>query len=188
MTRTPSVFPASSRPLPPSSSPANQSPRSHSTLPSASLESLSWSQSTPRQALPIPPSLVSRPSPSSLHRPLLSCLFASSNYSPASESAESRQQPSNKHVHTPSWLVSSRLRLAPGAGLRGRNLKEDKRPAPKNHHPVILDARPECATIRQPAVGTNREEGRLARSRRQGWGHGAGVYSDGHPSQPGVLA
>src|SRR5258708_6829029 len=80
-THTPSLFPASSRPPSPSSNPATQSPRSHSTLPSASPELPSSSQSTPPPVLPTSPSLVSRHSPSSLQRSLLSRNLGASNTS-----------------------------------------------------------------------------------------------------------
>src|SRR5216683_3610988 len=79
--RTPSVFPAFSQRPSPSSNPATQSPRFHSSHPSASLELLSSSQSTPPPALPTSPSLVSRLSLSSLQRSLLSRNLAASNTS-----------------------------------------------------------------------------------------------------------
>src|ERR1700675_134246 len=63
-TRTPSVFPASSPYPPPSSNPARQTTRSHSTHPSAFPELLSSSQSKQPPALPTSPCPVSRFSPS----------------------------------------------------------------------------------------------------------------------------
>src|SRR5438477_10287682 len=76
MTRRPSVFPASSQLPCPWSNPSRQSPRSHSTLPFASRESLSLSRSTPPLALPPSLFLVSRLSLFSLHDPLLSFLLS----------------------------------------------------------------------------------------------------------------
>src|SRR6266571_2368485 len=71
---------------------------------------------------------------------------------------------------------------------RSTQSEEDHLHAQSNRRPAAGNAGSGCPARRQPALGTNRKEGRHARSRRQGRRHGSGFHTARYQAEPGLPA